>query len=612
MSIRSLLASFGLGSAPAPAAPPAPPAGGSPDAAAAAQATVPAAPAGAASANPNAIGPTTGDAAFTDAQDGLAHVRLLGLNDFHGQLSDSTAKLGNDAVGGAATLAAYMQRERAAVPNGTVTLSVGDAVGASEPASTLLRHESAFAVLAALGINLATFGNHEFDRGFDETMRLILGGTATGPATAAKSHVDPRKRRRGAKAAATSGAATGAAAAGKRWPGSPFPWVSANVVDVKTGRPVLPPYAIMEVNGVKVAFIGAVTGNLKNVTLASGITNIKALDPATAINRYIPEIKAQGVKAIVAFVHEGGEADKQTGAVTGAIVPLAKALDPEVDVVMSAHSHQEYATRIAGKVVTQGLSYGKAFSEVDLAIDPKTGDVVKSSGRVIHNLEAGIAPDPQVEAMVRTFQQAVAPRTERVLSVLPGPITRVSSPAGETPLGTLIAEAQRAMAKTDIAFMNPGGIRQDLPSGGPVTWGTAFGVQPFANHVMRTSMTGAQIARLLEQQFHADGSDPTILQVAGLRVTVDASKPVGHRIVSITDESGTPIDPKRTYTVAMNSFLIDGGDGFTVFKESKAQAKDIGIDLDALVAWLQAGKPVPIAPTGRLSVVHGTVRAHEG
>lgn len=510
------------------------------------------------------------------------HIRLLGINDFHGQLGDSDAKVDNQAIGGAATLAAYIKREKAANPEGTVVLSAGDAIGASPPESTLLNHESAMAVLAGMGIDLATFGNHEFDRGLGEIMHLIRGGQR-------------KKRTR-----------KGVVKAGPPWPGSPFAWVSANVVDVTTRRPVLPPYVIMEVKGVKVAFIGAVTKDLKNVTFASGIKNVEALDPADAINRYIPEIKAKGVKAIVAFVHEGGDVNKKTGEISGPIVDICKRLDPEVDVVLSAHSHKEYSTRIHGKIVTQGGSYAKGLAEVDLAVDPASGQVVAGSSRIIRNAEDGIAPDPVVDQMVGMFKAAVAPKTERVISVLPGPVPKQKSPGGETAMGTLIAEAQRRFAGTDIAFMNPGGIRQDIGEGGPVKWGKLFGVQPFANRVIKLQMTGAQVRQVLEEMFPPGDGDPIMLQVAGMRVYFDMRKPVGKRIVKVVTDDGRPLDPKKTYTVAANSFIAEGGDNMKTLAKAKKVA-DMGVDLDALVQYLKQGNPVPTGPVGRLNIVGGAL-----
>ena len=543
----------------------------------------------------------------------VAHVRILSVNDFHGQIPDSDAKVDNVAIGGAATLSAYVQRERAGNPNGTVFVSAGDMLGASPPESTLLRHHSTIAVLDAMGLDLATFGNHEFDKGYAEAIRVIFGDGALAAAQRAQgiAPTAPAKRRRkGASAAvdAKAGAKHVAAAKGKpAWPGSPFPWVSANVVDAKTKKPILPPYVIKEIDGVKVAFVGATTKDLKNVTVAKGIPNIEALDPAEAINAYIPEITAKGAKTIVVVVHEGGEATKEDPKVVGgAIKDLAERLSPEVDAVVSGHSHKEYATTIAGKQVVQAGNYAKALGVIELGVDRKTGQVVTGTSRLVRNDEAGIQPDKRVAAMAERYHKAVAPKTEKVITTLKAPLTREASKSGETALGSLIADSQRAFAKTDIAFMNNGGVRQDLAEPGPVKWGTLFGVQPFANIITKLELTGAEIREVLEQQFPADGKEPKILQVSGLTVHFDMTKPIGQRITKVLLESGAELDPAKTYSVAANSFVADGGDGFTAFKKGRKRT-EVGVDLDALVQYLAAGKPVPTGPPGRIVLDGGAL-----
>jgi 2',3'-cyclic-nucleotide 2'-phosphodiesterase (5'-nucleotidase family) len=225
----------------------------------------------------------------------------------------------------------------------------------------------------------------------------------------------------------------------------------------------------------------------------------------------------------------------------------------------------------------------------------------------VRNDERGVTPDPVVASMVHRFRTKVAPITGKVVSILPGTVTRSASAAGESALGTLIAEAQRSYANADFAFMNPGGIRQDITRSKAVTWGDLFTVQPFGNLVTRMEMTGAQIMAVLEQMFARDGS-PTILQVAGMRVSIDMTRPVGKRIVKVTTDAGRPLDLQRTYTIAVNSFLAEGGDGFPGFKAGRKRV-EVGSDLDALVTYLRSGKPVPTKPIGRLNLTAGKLPA---
>jgi 2',3'-cyclic-nucleotide 2'-phosphodiesterase (5'-nucleotidase family) len=544
----------------------------------------------------------------------VAHVRILSINDFHGQVPDSDAKVDGVDIGGAATLSAYVQRERAGNPSGTVFVSAGDLVGASPPASSLLRHESSMAVLGAMGLDITTFGNHEFDRGYAEAIRLIYGDDALPAAQRAQGipvtgAAGARKRRKGsaAKVDARAGAKHVAKARGKaKWPGSPFPWINANVVDKRTGRSVLPPYVIKEIDGVKVAFVGATTKELKKVTLAKGIPNVEAKDPVPVINGLVPELKAKGAQTIVVVIHEGGSPDeKAPDGVGGEIVHLAEALDPMVSVIVSGHTHKEYATKINGKAVVQAGNYAKALAEVDLAIDRGTGQVVSSEAKLIRNDEHGIQPDPVVAGMVKRFEKAVAPKTERVVATLAAPLTRAPSKAGETTLGSLIADAQRAYAKADVALMNPGGIRQDIGEAGPLKWGTVFGVQPFANIVTRMELTGAELREVLEQQFPAEG-ESKVLQISGMAVHLDMTKPAGQRIAKVVMADGTELDPARTYSVAVNSFLADGGDGFTALKKGRKRT-ELGEDLDALVKYLEGGGAVPTGFEDRIVLDAGAL-----
>ncbi|MCW2925184.1 MAG: 5-Nucleotidase-like protein, partial [Thermoleophilia bacterium] len=218
---------------------------------------------------------------------------------------------------------------------------------------------------------------------------------------------------------------------------------------------------------------------------------------------------------------------------------------------------------------------------------------------------AAILTDPTVAAMVKRFHAAVAPRTERVVTDLKAPLTREATPAGETALGAVIAEAQRVFAKADVGLMNNGGVRQDLAATGPLKWGTVFGVQPFANRVMLLDLTGAELRETLEQQFDAKGG-AKILQIAGMTVHMDLTKPVGSRIVSVTMADGSALDPAKSYKVAANSFIADGGDGYVALKKGRGR-KDLGVDLDALVAYLGSGAPLPAAAPGRIVLVAGAL-----
>lgn len=537
-----------------------------------------------------------------DAADTL-RVKLLAINDFHGQLS-AGRRVANRPVGGAGVLAAYLKAAQAGLDDRSILVHAGDHVGASPAASALLQDEPAIMFLNQLanehcgypeyedeGDNdaeypewdaecniVGTLGNHEFDEGVTELKRLLDGGDhANGPFLE-----DP-------------------------WRGARFPYVSANVVDAKTGEPILPPYVIKRVEGMPIAFIGAVLKATPTIVTPSGVAGVTFLDEAEAINRYIPELRRQNVRAIVVLIHQGGRQNTYGGAtsptapaVTGDIVDIVTRLHDEVDVVVSGHWHS-FTNAILnnrnGKpiLVTQAFSSGTAYGDIDLEISRASRDVVAKSAAIVTtwaDAGAGLTPDAAAAELTADAEAEVAPLVNQVIGVAANDITRTENGAGESALGNLIADAQRAAMGTDFAFMNPGGIRADVLAG-EVTWGELFTVQPFGNSLVKMDLTGQQIYDLLEQQW-AGQTFSRILKTSGLTYEWNAAAPVGGRVVAVY-RNGTPLDKTATYMATVNSFLADGGDNFTVLR---AGANRVGgpVDLDALITYIQS-IPQPFTAT---------------
>jgi 5'-nucleotidase len=519
-------------------------------------------------------------------------VRLLAINDFHGQLA-AGRRVGTRPVGSAAVLAAYLKAAQAGREDETVLVHAGDHVGASPPDSALLQDEPAIAFLNQLANRhcrvperghgderherdgrhtpcnvVGTLGNHEFDEGVSEMRRLLDGGNhANGPFLE------------------------------NPWRGARFPVVSANVVDAGTGEPILPPYVIRKIDGMPIAFIGAVLKATPTIVTPSGVAGVEFLDEAEAINRYIPELRRRGVRAIVVLIHQGGRQNTYTGptapaaaAVSGDIVDIVTRLDDEVDVVVSGHWHSFTNALLNNRngkpiLVTQAFSSGTAYGEIDLEISRASRDVVAKSAAIVTtwaDAGPGLTPDADAAALAGAAEAKVAPLVNRVIGTAAEAITRNASAAGESALGNLIADAQRTAMNTDLAFMNPGGIRADLAAG-PVTWGNLFTVQPFGNSLVRMTLTGRQVLELLEQQW-LNQSSPRILQVSGLTYLWDASRPAGSRVV-VAYRHGAPLDPAVSYSVTVNSFLADGGDNFTVLRSGTDRVGG-AIDLDALIGYI--------------------------
>ncbi|MFC4308022.1 bifunctional metallophosphatase/5'-nucleotidase [Steroidobacter flavus] len=539
--------------------------------------------------------------------DPVVNIKLLGINDFHGQLSPRA--VGTRPAGGAAVLASYLRVASEAAKDGAIIVHAGDHVGASPPNSALLQDEPAISVLNELANKqclparlfrklpyeiqaytqprcnvVGTFGNHEFDEGIGEALRLVYGGT----------HEDGPFLE-------------------KRWQGAEFPYISANVIDESTGRPVLPPYTIKLVDGIAIGFIGAVLKETPTIVTPTGVAGLKFIDEADAINASVKQLKRQGVKTIVVTIHQGTGQTSYTGPTDpdvlppgGPIADIVKRLDSEVDVVVSGHAHgftNALVPNAAGKqiLMTQAFSASTAYGDIDLTISRKSGDVVEKSAAIVTTWGdegPGLVPDVKVAEIVAQADERVAPLVNRVVGTVTTALTRTESSAGESALGNLIADAQRVTTNAEFAFMNPGGIRADL-NAGEVTWGELFTIQPFANDLVSMNLTGAQIKTLLEQQWQGQ-SFPKILKSSGLTYTWDNARPVGDRVTQILKADSTPLDPAASYRVTVNSFMAAGGDGFVVLPLGTNRV--IGpVDLAALVQYVESlPQPFSAAIEGRI------------
>lgn len=531
----------------------------------------------------------------------LRKIKLLGFNDFHGQLSTGR-RVGTRPVGGAAVLASYLHAAEAQAQDGSIIVHAGDFVGGSPAASALLQDEPSIMFLNMLanskctyedktdrGCNVVgTLGNHEFDEGLTEVKRLLDGGNhPTGPFLE------------------------------NPWQGARVPYINANVVRTKGGKTILHPYVIKKIKDVNIGFIGAVLKETPTIVTPTGVAGLTFKNEAASINQQVAQLQAKGVHAIVVTIHQGQPQSPSnenptnpggTEPTTGAIVDIVKQLDDDVDIVVSGHSHSFMNTLISnnnGKkvLVVQAFSASTAYDDIDVTIDPATQDMVESSARVLTTWAdqgPGLSPDAQVASLVSQAEATVAPLINQVIGTAAIALTTTENPAGESLMGNLIADAQRAATNTQAAFMNPGGIRAGLAAG-QVTWGNLFTVQPFGNTLVTMKLTGGQILAALEQQW-AGQPFPRILKTAGITYTWDAAAPVGSRIVlGSVKIGGAPLVTGHIYDVTVNSFLATGGDNFTAFKAGTNQTGG-AVDLDALIAYIKTlAQPFGAAIEGRIT-----------
>ncbi|WP_369902103.1 bifunctional UDP-sugar hydrolase/5'-nucleotidase [Bacillus manliponensis] len=488
-------------------------------------------------------------------------LQMLGINDLHGQL-DTVKKINNKEAGGAEYLAAYLRDREKQNPN-TLMVHAGDIVGASPPVSALLQDEPTIEILNDLGFDVGTVGNHEFDEGIDELRRLIYGGyhEKTGD-----------------------------------FKGATFPYVAANFYNKSTGRLFLPPFTIKMVQGVPVGFIGVVTTDVPNLVMPTMLKNVQITDEVEAINKSAQQLKRLGVKSIVVLAHVGGTTDN-TGVTNGDLVRLATETDSEVDIIFGGHSHTYVNGTVNNKLVVQANSYGTAFADVDIKIDRKTKNIAYKKAEIVTTYHEGMQPDQQVKQKVDQYKEKIAPLVNQVIGTSSAPIDRKLNEAGESTLGNLIADAQRANMNAQIALMNPGGIRNDLDAG-DITWGEVYGIQPFGNQLIKVDLTGQDIRDILNQQWQK--STTRMLQISGMKYTWDANKPDGEKVTNIQLANGEELVASQTYTVVANAFLASGGDGFVAFRNGK-NSETGPTDLEALVDYVkQAKEPIQPVIDGRI------------
>ncbi|WHX49056.1 5'-nucleotidase C-terminal domain-containing protein [Paenibacillus woosongensis] len=489
-------------------------------------------------------------------------VHLLGINDLHGQL-DTTSIVNDKKVGTAPILATYLKEAQAKYEH-FLLFHNGDSVGASAPVSSLDRDEPTMEWMNMMGFDVASLGNHEFDQGIAALKAQIFGG------------LDPKE-----------GKVTHA--------GAKFDYVNANVIETSTGKTLIKPYVIKEVGGVKIGFIGLVTKATPakvSPSATAGVRFLSTEEEVEAVNKYAQELQDQGVETIIVLAHD--PATTKDGVTTGEAADLAKALpaDSPVDVIVAGDNHGYANGEVNGKLIVQAYSYGTAFEDIKLMIDPTTGDVTEKSATVITTYQEGVKEDPESLAIIKKSLDK-HPELTKPVGTTDGSVTRTDAYNNEAPLGNLIADAMRQAdfgddgGAADFAFMNPGGIRADLPQGN-VTFADLAKIQPFGNTLVKLELTGEQIQTLLEQQWgtNADGTPNTkTLQISGLKYTADFNKPVAERVTSLSLEDGTAIDPAKTYTAVVNNYMAAGGDNYKVLVDAKSSLAG-PIDLDVFYQYI--------------------------
>jgi 5'-nucleotidase len=462
---------------------------------------------------------------------GRVSIQLLGVNDWHGHLEAP-----RPGLGGAAYLGAHLDRAAAAAPNRTIRVHAGDMWGATPFASSHFHDEPAVEAMNLMGFDVGTLGNHEFDEGGDEVLRLLRGG---------------QRRDRLGRPLPTSD---------PRFAGVRFPYVAANTIDRRTGRRVLPPYRIVERAGARVGFIGVTTETTPHYVLPRHSSRFRWLDISDTVNRQVAALRARGVEAIVVLAHSGARGNPGP---TGEIVDEAREMSDAVDVIVAGHTQNRLNVRVDGKLLVQAFAYGTAFDRIRLTIDRASGHVTASAAATPFTRHAGVDAHAGLDALTRKYVGRVERQAGRVLGRATRPMRR------EAPvLGNVIADAQRAYARADVALVNPGNMRGSLDAG-PITYAELFKVQAYEHPLIRMTLRGADLRAAIGQQ-RRDGGEVELFT------------------------SGVParIDPDRRYSVVVNELLAEG-ERFDVLRDRGRGRRVVGTDLQALAAWVRRVRRVP-------------------
>jgi 5'-nucleotidase len=500
-------------------------------------------------------------------------LRILAINDFHGHIATSSDSYGG--VGRADYLASNIQAAKAGVEH-SILVSAGDLIGASPFVSAFFHDEPTIEAMNMIGLEINSVGNHEFDEGPKELLRMQHGGSHP-----VDGDLD-----------------------GDGFTGAKFEFLAANVIDNASGDTLFPEYSIREYGDLKVAFIGMTLEGTPAVVLPTGVAGLSFNDEIQTVNALVPILQKQGIESIVVLLHEGGLSDGEANncgtGLFGPIADITAALDDAVDLVIAGHTNDEFICEIDGKWVTMADKAGRLFTQIDVTLNSQTKDMTVIRIENIANRQKNVTPDPKVTKLIQKYETVSTDIANTVIGTINGDITKALNSAGESSLGNVIADSQLAFTSKPtsgeavVAFMNEGGIRTDLlyansrdEADGEVTFSEVFAVQPFNNNLVTMTLTGKQIDTLLEQQWLGQ-TKARILQVSkGFSYTWDNMASVGNKVdprsIFINGEA---IVLEDRYRVTVNNFMAGGGGGYKILKEGTDRLLG-DIDLKALVAYFE-------------------------
>ncbi|TYR75223.1 2,' 3'-cyclic nucleotide 2'-phosphodiesterase [Rossellomorea vietnamensis] len=492
---------------------------------------------------------------FVKAETENIKVQLLGLNDLHGFYNETyTEDVDGDkveeTVGGLDYITTYM-KEREAENANTLYVHSGDMIGGSPLYAAAFQDENVVEILEAMGFDIGTVGNHEFDEGTDELLRMVNGG----------EHANGTEN----------------------YDGMDFSMIAANVEDAQTGELLLDPYKVVEIGGAEIGFIGVATTETPSMVVKKGNENLKVTNEVDAINKYTQELKDQGVKAVVVLAHNPVNQEGNSTNPSNADF-IANNVDDEVDVIFAAHNHEMVDRTVDGKLIVQASDYGKAFSDVDLEIDPATGDIVSKEAELVVNVQEGVTPDPEIKSIIDSYDKQVEEIADRVAGTAAFTLEGgygTKGPLGDNAMGNLIADGMAWSMDADIALMNGGGIRNDVEAG-EITYGDLFAVQPFGNVLTKFTLKGSELREVMNTQINPKyGPD---FSISGFTYTWNADT---NKVEEMFTPSGEILDETKEYSIVVNHFMFDR-EQYRITEFFKGEEEYGDVDVEATYDYVQS------------------------
>jgi 2',3'-cyclic-nucleotide 2'-phosphodiesterase (5'-nucleotidase family) len=348
--------------------------------------------------------------------------------------------------------------------------------------------------------------------------------------------------------------------------------------------------------GVPVGVIGLCYRNTPDVTLRRYVEHLRFEDDSAAAARVVPRLRREGARIVIGVGHVPSRSDSTRRALGEDLPRLARGVRG-VDAWFGGHSHNTVDDVIDGRPVMIAGSHGQYVAVCDLVFDPVAGRIVEARQRLQPTFADEVTPDPAWVARVEHWNRDVAVAAARPLGRCARTLNRNRN--GESTLGNFVTDAMRAMAGSDVAFQNSGGLRADLAAG-EVTMGDVYEVMPFDNTLVTMELTGAEVRRVLEEGLRHE----RVAQVSGIRYAFDLGRPELDRVVELTLADGAPIDPAATYRVVCNNFMATGGDNYETLSRGRNlvdTGEVIRTALERRVAELASrGEAVDVAPDGRI------------